>query len=206
MFEMTRWYMRLGNWSFNLVLLNILWFLFSALGLFIFGLFPATAAMFAVLRHMMTEDEDVSVTKLFCQKYKQEFWKANLLGYLILLGSLLLFLNLRALQQFEQGFFRTAFASVTVLLSFLFLLMALYIYPIFVHFKLDFWQYPKYAFIMVIAKPLQTIIMVVGVVTISFFYLKFPVFMVIFGISLFSFVLMKVALMSLPREELVTAE
>jgi uncharacterized membrane protein YesL len=44
--SVTSWYIRIGEWAFNLFLLNILWLFFSLLGLFVLGIFPATVALF----------------------------------------------------------------------------------------------------------------------------------------------------------------
>ncbi|WP_332696002.1 YesL family protein [Halalkalibacter lacteus] len=199
MFDMSRWYMRLGNWAFNLVLLNILWFLFSLSGLFILGIFPATAALFAVLRQLIMEDEDLPVLKLFWNKFKSEFMMSNLIGYLILIFGLILYVDLRVLQQLDNNILQLVLASITVVIGIVYLLTLLYIFPLFVHFNLKFLQYPKHAFILAVAKPFQTIMMLGGLAIVYFLYMNFPILILVFGMSLISFVMMKVASFSLPR-------
>ncbi|GLC89655.1 YesL family protein [Lysinibacillus piscis] len=203
MFQPSSWYMRLGTWLFNLVWLHILWVIFTLLGLVIFGLFPATAAMFAVLRQLIMEEDDSSVTKLFFEKYKAEFVGSTLWGLLLSGGVVLLYVNMHALSYLQLGVIRTLLASSTVVIGFVYLCMLLNFFPVFVHLRLLFWQYPKYALLLAVAKPIQTIFMIIIVIVLAYLYLMFPILVVLFGISLFAYALMYIALRSLPREQLV---
>jgi uncharacterized membrane protein YesL len=198
---MSPWYMRLGNWAFNLVLLNLLWFLFSVFGLFIIGFFPATAALFAVLRQLIMEDEDTPILKTFMKKFKSEFVMSNLVGYLVFIFGLILYVDYRVLQQLDNHILHLALTSITIVIAIIYLLTLLYIFPLFVHFNLKFWQYPKHALILAVAKPFQTIMMVGGLAIVLFLYMKIPVLVLIFGMSLISLVMMKVASISLPRKD-----
>lgn len=71
-----------GDFGFNLILLNILWVAFTLLGLVIFGLFPATIALFAVIRKWILENEDTPILQEFIKRYKAEFKMANVIGIL----------------------------------------------------------------------------------------------------------------------------
>ncbi|OIJ15130.1 hypothetical protein BKP37_06850 [Anaerobacillus alkalilacustris] len=199
----SQWYIRLGNWAFNLVLLNLLWFLFSFLGLFIVGFFPATAALFAVLRQLVMDDEDAPILKLFWNKFKSEFVMSNLVGYFVFIFGLILYLDLKVLQQLDNSIFRLALASITVVVAFAYLLTLLYIFPIFVHFDLKFMQYPKHALILAVAKPFHTILLIFMLAIVLFLYLKIPALIFIFGMSLIGLVMVKIASFSFPRKSLV---
>lgn len=196
----TQWYIRAGNWAFNLVLLNLLWFLFSVLGLFIFGFFPATAALFAVIKQMVMEDEDAPILKLFFKKFKAEFFMSNAVGYLFLIFGLILYLDLRVLQQLDNNILQLTLASVTVVIGFIYLLTLLYIFPIFVHFDLKLWQYPKHALILAVAKPFHTVFMLAILALVILLYMKMPVLILIFGMSLIGLVMTKIATFSFPRK------
>ncbi|MFC0470672.1 YesL family protein [Halalkalibacter kiskunsagensis] len=201
MFERSPWYMRLGTFAFNLVLLNLLWFFFSLLGVFVLGFFPATAALFAVLRQIIMEDEDTSVLKLFWSKFKSEFFMSNVIGYLVLSVGVILYVDIKVLQLLDNNILQLALASITVVIGIVYLLTLLYIFPLFVHFNLTFLQYPKHALILAVAKPFQTIMMIGGLAIVLFLYMNFPVLILVFGMSLISFVMMKVASFSLPRKD-----
>lgn len=196
----TQWYMRLGNWGFNLVLLNLLWLLFSFSGLLVVGIFPATAALFAVMRLMIMESDNGSMIKLFWAKFKAEFIAANVVGYVMLLIGLVLYTDLKVLHYVNQDTLYTILMSTTMVVIFIYVLSLLYIFSVFVHYDLKIWQYPKHAFILVIARPLHTLIMAILVVSILFLYLQLPVLIVLFGISLISYVLMKFSYLSFSKE------
>ena len=204
MFEMSKWYIRVGTLAFNLVLLNILWILFSFLGLFIVGFFPATAALFAVLKQMIMEDEDIAVFKLFFKKFKSEFVMSNLIGYITLIFGVVLYLDIRVLQQLDSGFLQLALASATVVISIVYLLTLLYIFPIFVHFDMKLWQYPKHALILAIAKPFHTIFLLVLLALVVMLYMIIPALIFVFGMSLVAYVMTKIASYSFPRKEYVS--
>jgi len=201
MIDSSRWYIRLGNLGFNLVVLNLLWISFSFLGLFVLGIFPATAALFSVLRQLIMEDEDLPIFKLFFEKFKSEFLMSNLMGYLFLSVGIILYIDFRVLQLLDNNFLQLALASITFVIAFVYLLILLFIFPIFVHFDLKFWQYPKHALILAIARPFQTLYMIIGLSIVLFLYMNFTVLILVFGMSLIAFVMMKVASISFPRKE-----
>ncbi|WP_223702546.1 YesL family protein [Sutcliffiella deserti] len=201
MFDMSQWYIRLGNLAFNLVFLNILWFSFSLLGLFIVGFFPATAALFAVLKQMIMEDEDPSIFPLFWKKFKSEFLMSNIVGYLVLFTGLILYLDIKVLQLLDNSILQLALASATVVIGFVYLLTLLYVFPIFVHFDLKLLQYPKHAVILAIAKPFHTIYLLALLAIVLYSYMIIPALIFVFGMSLIGYVMTKIASYSFPRKE-----
>ena len=131
----TSWYIRAGEWALTLFLLNMLWVLFSLLGLFVFGLFPATVSMFAVIRKLIMYNEDVHVFKLFWSTYKVEFVKSNIIGYIFLVAGFILYLDLRVLQQLDSNLLNLILTVATFILTFIYLLTLIYVFPVFVHFN-----------------------------------------------------------------------
>lgn len=195
-----KWYLRIGTLGFNLLLLNLLWISFSLLGLIILGLFPATVALFSVLRQAIIFDDDTSIFKLFVNKFKTEFINSNVIGYIALALGIILYIDLKVLQQLDNGIIQTTLASVTVVISCVYIVTALYIIPVFVHFNLTPWQYPKYALILSIGRPFQTIMMICGIIVVLFLYMKFPPLTLLFGMSFIGYIMMTIASKSLPQE------
>ena len=56
---------RFCTWVMRLAYLNVLWILFSLAGLVVFGLMPATAAMFTVAREWAKGNTDAPVFSVF---------------------------------------------------------------------------------------------------------------------------------------------
>src|SRR5690625_1738950 len=142
MFE-SRWYVRVGNLGFNLIALNLLWLLFSGLGLFVIGIFPATAALFSSIRQIIMQADDIPVFKFFFGKFKKEFIQSNLIGYLFLIVGVVLYIDVKFINRLEENVLHTFLMGIIILVVFLFFITLLYIFPIFVHLNLKFWQYPK---------------------------------------------------------------
>jgi uncharacterized membrane protein YesL len=171
---------------------NILWIMFSLLGLVLFGIMPATAAMFAVIRKLILNEEQVPVFSLFWNKYKEEFVKANFFGYLLLIVGAILWLDVVFFQSLHgMPYMIMSFVAAGLLL--LFLITVLYILPLYVHYKLTFFNYVKTAFLLALLHPIQTIIMIASGAAICFILLLLPGSLFFFSGSLFSFMILKTA-------------
>ena len=75
-----------SEWVMKFTYVNILWITFSILGLFVLGLFPATTAMFAVIRKWVLKLPDIPTFKTFTSAYKKEFLKSNVIGLMFSLA------------------------------------------------------------------------------------------------------------------------
>jgi uncharacterized membrane protein YesL len=198
--DMSRWYLRLGTWAFNLFLLNLLWFFCTCAGFVILGFFPATAALFAVLRRSIIEDNDIPVLKLFVRNFKAEFLKSNFLGYLYVLFGLLLYVYFQVVQLIPNNQFQSVLVNITVVMSVVYFITFLYVFPLFVHFDQKSFQYLRNALILAVGRPIRTIIMLLGLAVLSYICIHIPVLIPVIGISLSGYVIMWTALKSLPKE------
>ncbi|MFB5660407.1 YesL family protein [Alteribacillus sp. HJP-4] len=200
MFDSTRWYIRWGNIGFQLIVFHLLWFFLTLAGLFVLGFFPATAALFAVMREMIMEDEDEPNYKLFLKKFKSEFVMANVMGYVLVAAGIILYLDFRVLQLLENNFLQVTLASITFVVGVIYVLVLLYIFPIFSHFRLSFWMYIKYSVVLAVARPFQTIFIGAGLAVFIFLYINLPVLMMLFGLSPAAYMVTKVASRSFPKK------
>jgi uncharacterized membrane protein YesL len=194
-------YYDLCVWITKFAYLNILWFLFTFIGLGIFGIMPATAAMFAVVRKWASGEKEIRVYRVFLKIYRQEFLKSNLVGYTVLLIGYGLFMELQILRAQESLFY--SIVSFGVLGLFLmYFIMAIYLFPIFVHFQLRTFQYIKWAFIIGATHPILTITLAGGLGIIHFIiFSKLPALFLVFGMSSSAFILMWGALKVFPKIE-----
>lgn len=60
--------------------------------------------------------------------------------------------------------------------------------------------YIKHAFILAIGRPVQSLLMVIGLAIVIFLMSLIPGLIPFFGVSLISFILMKIASISFPKE------
>jgi uncharacterized membrane protein YesL len=176
-------------WVMRFAYLNILWLLLTCAGLVVFGLFPATVAMFTVTRRWVMKEYEVSVFKSFMKAYKQEFIKSNVLGFILLLIGGLLYFDLRILQG-TAIYLLTPIYLLILILSFLFILSVLYVFPILVHYESNILKVIQSAVLMMLIHPLYTVTMIATTFSVSYIFSLVPGLIPFFSGSLLSFSLM----------------
>lgn len=75
----------LCTWVTRIAYLNLLWLFFSLVGLLVFGIMPATTALHAVLRKLLS-GEECDIKPTFWSVYQSEWGRSNLVGGAFFLG------------------------------------------------------------------------------------------------------------------------
>ena len=88
---------RVAEWLTRLTVLNFIWIAFCLMGLGISGFFPATAALFSVIRKYQVGQDKVRIFRDFKRAFKDNLIQANLLGYSYLILVALLWVDYRYL-------------------------------------------------------------------------------------------------------------
>ena len=184
---------RVSEWIMRLAYVNLLWIFFTLIGGIIFGVMPATVAIFAVTRKwIMDKEEDFPVFKLFWKSYRSEFLRSNLLGLFLLFGGGILNLyhaNLGVLPNQLQGIFQVIFYSVVIIFG----MTVSFLFPVYVHFNVNLKQYIKNAFLIGLSFPHYAILMLF-IISVSIIVFQFaPILAIFFGLSLNVFLLMKIS-------------
>src|SRR5699024_9005025 len=86
---------KLCEWIMRLAYVNILWIVFTAAGLIIFGFFPATGSMFTVIRKWIRKEYDIPVFRLFWSTYRSEFVRLNGIGFIFFVIGIVLYIDFR---------------------------------------------------------------------------------------------------------------
>ncbi|MBU5465740.1 DUF624 domain-containing protein [Virgibacillus sp. MSJ-26] len=183
-------YYKFSVWLVRFAYLNFLWVLFTILGLGVFGLMPATTAMFTVVRKWLMGENDIAVFKTFWASYRSDFLKTNILGIILFLMGYVLIMEFRILQLQESViYFIVSFGVLAIFI--LYAVLLIYFFPIFVHFNLKMTDYFKWPFIIGIVHPILTLFLIVG--TSIVFYITFitiPAILFFFGGSATAFFIM----------------
>ncbi|BAC15163.1 hypothetical conserved protein [Oceanobacillus iheyensis HTE831] len=183
-------YYSIAVWITRFAYVNILWIAFTILGLGIFGLIPATVAMFAVVRKWNMGEQDIAIFPLFWKTYRQEFVKANGLGLLLAAVGYLLTIEFQILGTQTSLIYQMVQFSVVVILI-LFAMVVAYFFPIYVHFNLKFMDYIKWPFIIGVIHPILTVVLLVGVgLLLSITFYSLPALLFFFGGSVTAYILM----------------
>jgi len=135
------------EWITKLAYLNILWMVYIAAGLFIFGFMPASAALFVVIRKVLKKESDIPIWRTFHTAYKQEFIKSNIAGLFLLLIGIIIILDYWLLQ-YAMGVMRGIMAGLLLLLSVFYITVLVFFFPVYVHYDLKLRDYFKYALLL----------------------------------------------------------
>lgn len=197
-------YYQFSVWVTRLAYLNLLWILFSLLGLILFGLMPATVAMFAVVRKWNMGEKDIAIFPLFWKTYKKEFIKANGLGLILLGIGYLLSVEFQIIStQTSLGYLIGRFTILAI--GLLYIIILLYFFPIFVHFKLKTIHYLKWPFIIGIIHPVLTLFLFVCIGLLHYItFITFPALLFLFGASITAFIIMWGASQTFSKYEVST--
>src|SRR5690625_2719829 len=168
----------------HFVLLNILWVI---LCIPIITIFPATTALYSVVRKWITEGTDAGAIQLFFTSFKENFKKRFIIGLLWLIAGFILYFDLSILLQIEF----TGKFFVFILLCFstiLYVFISIYVFFVLVQYELSVVHTIKNALILSLSRLLHTLLFLViiaGALIITYY---FKIFIMIFG-SMLAFVL-----------------
>ncbi|SFL90804.1 Uncharacterized membrane protein YesL [Gracilibacillus orientalis] len=186
---------KVTDWLMTIVVTNLLWFIFNipiayltfmllvvddmreiiAFSLYILILvpllfFPATTAMFAVIRHkIMFSKNDVSIFKLFIKNWKVNFVRSMLGGSIFALLWVILVVD----YFFFVNRINENFVYLFMLIGFFLVVMTLHFFSVTVHVHTKLLQAIKNAMIISLINPLLTLI--IGVVSLAVIYCSFQV-------------------------------
>ncbi|GAA0307392.1 putative membrane protein YesL [Gracilibacillus halotolerans] len=189
-----------GETVLLLLYVNFLWICFTLLGGILFGIGPSTVAMFAVFRKWSMGEGDMPAFKTFWSVYRKEFVKANVLGIILLLFGYMLYVNFNFLSLTDisgESFIRVMLIIATAV----YVLMIIYIFPMFVHYENKIFGYFKNAVLLAIYSPIRTAYLIAACLTLYYLYFYFPVFIFFLGGSLTSLVIMYISYRTFLRLE-----
>ncbi|MEH7381600.1 YesL family protein [Bacillus sp. JJ1533] len=183
----------------RLVYLNLLWVLFTAMGLVVAGFVPATVALFAVTRKWLMGEEDIPVFSTFWSVYKKEFLKSNLLGLTLFIAGYILYVDLVFLPTTSTVYIVVRYALIAI--CSVFIVILLYIFPIYVHFNGNIKTYLKHAVMYGLSFPLVTFAMVVGMFILYVGFTYVPALIPLLSASMLAYLIMWLSLKVFARIE-----
>lgn len=202
---MDRWE-RFNNFVYfmlKLAYINVLWILFTVLGLGIFGLFPATTAMFSLVHKVTNGQKKMKIFSTFWKEYKSNFFKTNGMGLIFLFVVYFLYFDFMFLHV-NSGKLQFLY-PILILITVSTLLCLSFFFPVYIRFKLTFLQYFKQAFLIAITSPIEVIqlgLVAVGISTATYFL---PGIIPLFPASVFAYFSLKICNKALEKIELKQA-
>lgn len=184
----------------RLAFVNVLWLLFTVIGIGVIGFFPATVAMFTIVRHWIKGDTDVPIFKTFWLAFKNSLMKANVLGYISVVAGFLLYLDYSLIKNIG-GTFGMILMLLFFTLSFYYVMVLFFVIPVYVHYDIKLMECLKYAFIIGAAYPLRTLYIAFSIFVIYYLTASFPVLFVFFSGSILSLIMMRFAYVAFSKLE-----
>lgn len=146
---------RIAYKMIELAYINVLWILFSVIGLGIFGIFPATVAMFSVVRKLIKNEENIKIFPTYWTSFCFNFLQANGFGLIFLLIAYFFYFDFQFLQ-LNSGKLEFLY-PVLVFILISSIVTLLFFFPVYTHFDLKFFQYFKQSFLIAITSPIEVI-------------------------------------------------
>lgn len=160
---------------YHLLFLNILWFSFTLIGLGICGIGPSTIALYATIRQdlMKKETNDRTTFVFFFKQFKENFWRGNILTFIVLGFCYILLVNYR-FTSIQHEFIFQFISGTTIVIAALFVIVFAYYVPLYVHYEMRLFGYLKKAILLTFSQPIPTLINISWIVLIG--YLTYKVF------------------------------
>jgi len=180
---------RICDWIMRLAYVNLLWILFSLLGLVLFGVMPATTALFGIIRKWVKGETDFPVFKEYKSRYVHEFRHSNLLGLILSVIGVLLYVELSFFFPFTN-IVQLVLFLMALLMTFIFLTIMMYIFPLFVNYELNLLQYIKTSLLIGISYPIKTLGLLGAGIVLYFILFSIPGLLPFFSVSMFSTIIL----------------
>lgn len=163
------------DWFIRIVKLNLLWLFSCIAGVFIFSMFPATRAAFVVTNEWTKGNTDISVWGTFKTSFKSNYWKSQAMGYLLGLMFFILIIDIRLFLSFESNIIWNFLVVVFSIFLFFLLVVSFYVFQMVVDYELSIKDTLKTAFFTGFSYPHWTIINLLGVLTLTYMTVIYPV-------------------------------
>lgn len=168
----------MGDWLSKVMYLHLLWVLFTLLGLVIFGIFPATAALCSVIHRWYDKDFDTPIFKHFYAVYKTHFLKSNGLGIILISAGVFLYVDIKISKQLIQS----SYLHVLILIiTFLYFITVIYFFSVFIRYELKLFNYFKQSFLIAISSPFETLAIIISLFLLYYLFLYLPILLFFAG-------------------------
>lgn len=182
------WHTRIGDAGLRLAYLQLLWLVHTLLGAVVFGAYPATAAVFAVLRRDRMQAEGWAGTadrgplwREFHAAWRSELVSANVIGVVLTAGWAVVVYDHRLLRAVDMGVAGPALQGVLWLLTLLLLVMSSTVFVLHAHFAESPGRILRRSAVLTIARPLLALMCAAVLAVALGLYYVLPGLGIVFG-------------------------
>lgn len=167
-------WMGILEWIWRVVAINFCWIGFTILGLGIFGFFPASVALFTIVRKWLKKDTDAPLLKTFSRVYFKEWKRTNGIALVYYALALFFFIDIRIVMELMTGMFSIFLLVFLYVVSILLVLSVGYFFALYAHYELSTKDYIKQSFFYATTSISTTIWIGAGLFTVGFLIFKVP--------------------------------
>lgn len=162
--------------------MSVLWALFALCGLVLFGAFPATVALYVVARKWVVEGDSTGVFRAFYVTARQQFLRANMGGYVLLVFVTVLYLDFLVLSS-QGGTFSITLSFVLSIGFWLSAVGTLTALPLYARSRSRPIALLKRVTAFLLTRPLSSLAMFAVGIAAWWIFLYFPVLLFLGGIG-----------------------
>jgi uncharacterized membrane protein YesL len=180
---------RVGRTGVRLLLLQLLWLGYTLRGGVVLGIFPATAAVHALLREHERDGDDGELPRLrslreqFGEHWRRELWPANRLGALLVPAWAVLLLSRSVVETVDLGVPSPLLAGAHSVLGVLLGVLTVLCWPLQVHFDEGAPAVLRRALVLVTGRPGAAVPAGLGVGIVLCAYYLVPGLVPVFGVA-----------------------
>ncbi|WP_054940024.1 YesL family protein [Paenibacillus ihuae] len=138
-----------------------------------FTVFPATAALFTVVRKWVMGNTDVSTFRTFFQGYKENYFKSMLGGLIYTVLFVVMYVDVTVYMT-QMANFKIVGILMLVLMIILFVSMFNF-FSIVVHYQMTFKEVVTNSVLLTIARPIRVFSTLIGAAVLVYIGLRYPV-------------------------------
>ncbi len=176
---------KIFTWITRLFILNVLWLLFTMIGIIVGGIFPATLSVLKIFRLWIMGEKHIPIWSTFKEEYLKGFLKSNTIGWILAFAGMTLYLNYLVIK--SMGNPNIIIYAAFYLLILFYVNLVVWSFPQLAHYNGKVMHFFKYAIILGIGKFHYSIAIVIYVFIVLYISLYFPGILPFFTISLSSF-------------------
>lgn len=181
------------DWLYEILTLHFRWVVYLFKGFIVLGFFPATSAVFAVVRDRILNKDIASLPQAFKQYYHENFRTANILGWLFTFITSIIIINLFLIPYYPLALHIPMYAIIAFT-SFILVISWIYLFPTIVHFQLPI----KELFLVILKTGFSSIpaivIQIIAMMIILLISLRFLGFFILFGVTPYALIQMSFSL------------
>lgn len=180
------WHTRVGETGLRLLQLHLLWVLWTLRGGVVLGMFPATAAVHAVLRRDVLRGDDGHrpLREELAGFWRAELWPANRLGYSLAAAWAVVLLDRQLLATVDLGGMAPVLAGLQTLATVVLAVVTACAFPLAAHVDEGAPALLRRSLLLLLGRPRAALLTTVAVGAVLCAYYVVPGLVPVFGVAL----------------------